>query len=290
MIFDFYNLPEPKSVVVPDASQILKELQNTLPADLQESAKNPASPIYRLLEVFAFREVYFKNLINEQTKALFIAYASGGDLDQFGANRGIKRKLIQAEDKNKNIPAIYESDENFRQRIILSLNGLTNAGTPSAYRHHALTVDDSIKDASAVNFGSGNVLVTLLSYQKDGVVLEDVIRKANKYLNSDNVKPLCDVITVAGAVVNRYDLKVRVFFKTNVDALAEIQKLKQLAQDFNDEKFYLGKSIFLSQIIKKLHLSVIEKLNIVEPASDLISKPEEAFLLNNTEFEYAFME
>lgn len=292
MNLDSHNIPEPKLLEVPDVQDVFVQLKQqllNLDASL-ENALQPQNPIYRLLETFAYREVYYKSMINEQTKALFIKYAKGSDLDNLALLFNIARKEIQKENLKENKLQILEDDDSFRKRIINALNGLTNAGTPAAYKHHAISIDDSIKDAAAVNQGSGRVLITLLSYKAEGGVDATVVEKAIKHLNSAEIKPLCDLINVISAKVNKYDLKVKVYFKTNVDAEAEILKLQELAIQWRIEKFYLGKHIYLSQLIKKLHLPSIEKLNILMPTQDLISKEEEAFLLDKVEFDYEFIE
>ena len=57
-----------------------------------------SEPIVKLLEENAYRELIFRQRINEAAKAVMVAYAIDGDLDQLGANNGVSRLTLTPAD------------------------------------------------------------------------------------------------------------------------------------------------------------------------------------------------
>lgn len=86
-----------------DYETLLAERKATLislyPTGQQEAVARTltfeSEPIVKLLQENAYRELILRQGINEAAKAVMVAYALDGDLDQLGANNGVPRPTIR---------------------------------------------------------------------------------------------------------------------------------------------------------------------------------------------------
>ena len=109
-----------------------------------------SEPLVKLMQVMAYREVLLRQRVNEAARALMLAYAVGGDLEQLGANYGIARLS-------------GEADARLRHRVQLAYNRLAAAGPAEAYRQHALGVSADIRDVQVFSEAPGRVTVSVLA-------------------------------------------------------------------------------------------------------------------------------
>ncbi|EKM8120324.1 baseplate J-like protein [Enterobacter hormaechei] len=119
-IVDLNQLAAPDVVEVLDYETILAERKATLvslyPEEQQEAVARTltleSEPIVKLLEENAYREVIWRQRVNEAARAVMLAYAAGSDLDQIGANSSIPRLVITPPDDTTfpPTPAVMESD------------------------------------------------------------------------------------------------------------------------------------------------------------------------------------
>jgi len=92
----------PIVVEVLDYEDILAERKATLislyPEEQREAVARTlaleSEPIVKLLQETAYREVILRQRINDAAKAVMLAYATGADLDQLGANFNTPRLVI----------------------------------------------------------------------------------------------------------------------------------------------------------------------------------------------------
>ena len=138
---DLSQLPAPDVVETLDYETLLAERKATLislyPAEQQQAITRTltleSEPLVKLLQENAYRELILRQRINEAAKANMVAWATGSDLDQLGANNGVTRLTLRAAD-NSTIPptaVVMESDDNFRMRIAAAFEGLSVAGPMS---------------------------------------------------------------------------------------------------------------------------------------------------------------
>ncbi|MDX7379640.1 baseplate J/gp47 family protein, partial [Enterobacter hormaechei] len=105
-IVDLNQLAAPDVVEVLDYETILAERKATLvslyPEEQQEAVARTltleSEPIVKLLEENAYREVIWRQRVNEAARAVMLAYAAGSDLDQIGANSSVPRLVITPPD------------------------------------------------------------------------------------------------------------------------------------------------------------------------------------------------
>src|SRR5690606_37588495 len=89
-----------------------------------------------LFDVIEQRRQLLFDQLNELTRSVMLATASGAFLDQAAALLGVKRMTVIPADPKANPPqpAVMEPDERLRLRARLSMQALSHAGCKGGYR------------------------------------------------------------------------------------------------------------------------------------------------------------
>ncbi|EOU4945387.1 baseplate assembly protein, partial [Enterobacter hormaechei] len=93
-VIDLSQLPAPDVVEELDFETILAERKATMislfPEEQQEAVARTlaleSEPLTKYLEENAYREVIWRQRVNEAARSVMLAYAAGNDLDLLGAN------------------------------------------------------------------------------------------------------------------------------------------------------------------------------------------------------------
>lgn len=220
-VIDLSQLPAPQIVDVPDFETLLAERKAEFvalhPKDEQEAVirtlELESEPATKLLQENAYRELLLRQRINEAAQAVMVAYAMGGDLDQLAANYNVKRLTVTPADNDAVPPvaAVMESDEALRLRVPAAFEGLSVAGPTAAYEFHARSADGRVADASATSPAPAEVVLTVLSREGDGTAEKDLLDVVEKALNSENVRPVADRLTVRSAEIIPYRVEATIF-------------------------------------------------------------------------------
>ncbi len=119
---------------------LLPEAERAAITALLELESEPAT---KLLEENAYQETILRNRVNEAGKAVMLAFALDGDLDQLGANVNVARLTITPANPNALPPvaAVMEDNDAYRLRIQEVLDGLSVAGPKASYEFHARSSD-----------------------------------------------------------------------------------------------------------------------------------------------------
>jgi len=109
--------------------------------------------------------------------------------------------------------ATVEDDERYRERIWLSRERKTTAGSRMQYIFYAKSADVRVKEVEVVNGGAGVVKVYILAkdFESDSSIKEAVERA----LNDENIRPLTDRVAVEFATV----------VDVNIDATLKVKNL-----------------------------------------------------------------
>jgi phage-related baseplate assembly protein len=249
-------------------AQMIAELKARDPAftGLVES-----DPAYKILEVAAYHVLLKTAEVNDAARSVMLAYAGGSDLEQLGGLFGVTRKTIVEADPQANPPvaAVYESDNDLRLRIQLSLEGLSTAGPTGAYIYHALRVP-TIRNVLVESPTPGAVRVTILSQNNNGLASTEEIDAVDAILNSDDVRPLTDNVTVQAAEILTYAITATVFVNEGPDAAVVLANCNTAAAAYAAERFKIGSDINLSGIYAALHQPGVEKVVLAAPSADII--------------------
>ena len=232
------------------------------------TASLESDPVVKLLELAAYIKVGNRARVNDACKALLLAYAIKGDLDQLGANVKLERLVIQAEDLAAvpPVPKIMEEHDPFRERIQLAYEGLTTAGPRNSYILHTRNASGLVADATAESPEPCHVTVTVLSAEGDGrgVASPELLATVSAALNDEDVRPVGDRVTVQSAQIIDYRIDAILHMSgagPEADAsLAEANR--RLAAWINPRK-RLGVEVARSAVDAQLHIAGVSRVELI---------------------------
>lgn len=241
-----------------------------------------SEPLTIDLEQQAYSELLLRQRINEATRATFLAFATGADLDHIGASRNLQRKIIQAANPHANPPIeqILESDADFRRRIQLHPEKYAAAGPRAAYRAHALDVQD-VADANPISPVAGTVRVYVKSYSNGGVPTPELLQKVQDYLSAETRRPLCDFVEVVAAQAKIINIEYQIEYESTL-AKNAVQEAQNAALNalFN-ENIHIAGSLALSKIIGALDVVGAKKVVLIQPSVDVVCTDGEFIRVGN---------
>lgn len=266
------QLPAPAVVETLDYEAILSAML----ADLQ--ARDPAftalvesDPAYKVLEVAAFRELLIRQRVNDAAKAVMLAFATGADLDQIGANYSVQRLVLDPGDPAAvpPVPPTYESDNDFRARIQLSPEGYTTAGSEGSYVFHGLGADADVKDIQAVSPLPGQVTVYVLSRSGTGAASPELLDAVTASLNAERVRPMTDQVTVLSASIVNYTITAELVLYPGPAPEVVRQAAEDAVTAYAEAQRRIGYDVTLSGLYAALHQPGVQRVNLTAPAANL---------------------
>nr|MDN1241805.1 baseplate assembly protein [Escherichia coli] len=285
-VIDLSQLPAPQIVDVPDFETLLAERKAEFvalhPKDEQEAVirtlELESEPVTKLLQENAYRELLLRQRINEAAQAVMAAYAMGGDLDQLAANYNVKRLTVTPADDDAVPPvaAVMESDEALRLRVPAAFEGLSVAGPTAAYEFHARSADGRVADASATSPAPAEVVLTVLSREGDGTAEKDFLDVVEKALNSENVRPVADRLTVRSAEIIPYRVEATIFLYPGPEAEPVMAAAKASLQKYIASQTRLGRDIRRSAIFAALHVEGVQRVELASPLADVVLNKTQA--------------
>ncbi|WP_225182331.1 baseplate assembly protein [Pectobacterium aroidearum] len=279
-MIDLSQLPAPDVVEELDYEAIYTErkamLLSLYPEDQRAAVARTltleSDPLVKLLQENAYRELLWRQRVNEAARAVMVAFSQGDDLDQLGANFSVSRLVITPADDSTlpPTPALMESDSDFRLRIQQSFEGLSVAGSVGAYQYHGRSADGRVADVSVISPSPASVTVSVLSREGDGSASTELIAIVAAALNGEDVRPVADRVTVQSAVIVPYEIDATLYLypgpeKEPVRAAAE-QKLK----NYISAQHRLGRDIRRSAIYAALHVEGVQRVELTTPADDIV--------------------
>lgn len=277
---DLSQLPAPDVVETLDYETLLAERKATLislyPAEQQAAVARTlaleSEPIVKLLQENAYREVILRQRVNEAARAVMLAYATGADLDQIGANYNVQRLTLTPAD-NSTLPptaAVMESNNDFLMRIQQSFEGLSVAGPTGAYEWHARSADGRIADASAISPSPANVTITVLAREGDGSASVELLAQVNAALNDEDVRPVADRVHVQSAAIVDYQVSATLYLYDGVVAGPCLADAQDKLAKFLLEQRRLGRSIRRQAYASVLRVAGVEYVELSAPPDDII--------------------
>ncbi len=281
-IVDLSALPAPDVLEQLDFEDTYDEALGTFRGYMGDNWSAPieSEPVVKVLEVGAYMKVANRARVNDGCKALLLAHAIGSDLDHLGANYNLKRLVIQTEDLSAvpPVPEIKEQDDPFRERIQLAFEGLTTAGPRASYILHARNASGLVMDATAESPAPCYVTVTVLSSEGKGVASAELLATVKAALNDEDVRPVCDRVTVQSAQIIDYRIDAILHMAgagPEGDAsLAEATS--RLAKWINPRK-RLGVEVARSAVDAQLHVAGVARVELVGWADLAPTKAQAAY-------------
>ena len=276
---DLTQLPAPSVVEVLDFEAILATRKAHLVSLLPEAERATVTallalesePATKLLEENAYQETILRNRVNEAGKAVMLAFALDGDLDQLGANVNVARLTITPANPNALPPvaAVMEDNDAYRLRIQEAPDGLSVAGPKASYEFHARSSDGRVKDASATSPAPAHVTVTVLANNASGIADAALLGTVARALNAEDVRPLGDRLTVQAAQVVDYQIEATLFIGVGPEVPILLDAARANAVRVSQPRRPLGHSIYRSACSAAVHVEGVRKVVLTSPALDI---------------------
>ncbi|HHA1905047.1 TPA: baseplate assembly protein [Enterobacter asburiae] len=279
-IVDLSQLAAPDVVEEVDYETLLAERKATFvslyPEEEREAIARTltleSEPIVKLLQENAYREVIWRQRVNEAARAVMLAYAAGSDLDQIGANANLQRLVITPADDATfpPTPAVMESDTDFRLRIQQAPEGLSVAGSTGAYQFHGRSADGRVADISVISPQPANVTVSVLSRENNGVASEELLTVVRNALNDEDVRPVADRVTVQSAKIVDYSIEASLFLFPGPESEPVLNAARGRLQAYITAQHRLGRDIRKSAIYAALHVEGVQRVELTAPVADIV--------------------
>jgi phage-related baseplate assembly protein len=276
---DLTQLPAPSLVDVLDFEAILAKRKAHLVSLLPEAERAAVTallelesePATKLLEENSYQETILRNRVNEAGKAVMLAFALDGDLDQLGANVNVARLVITQANPNALPPvaAVMEDNDAYRLRIQEAPDGLSVAGPKASYEFHARSSDGRVKDASATSPAPASVTVTVLANNDTGIADAALLATVARALNAEDVRPLGDRLTVQAAQVIDYQIEATLFIGVGPEVPILLDAARANAVRVSQPRRPLGHSIYRSACSAAVHVEGVRKIVLTSPAADI---------------------
>ncbi|WDH24127.1 baseplate J/gp47 family protein [Pseudomonas chlororaphis] len=305
-----HQLAEPAIVTVEEFEPLLAEFKTFVvdyvaqrsPANaqkLQASLANESELLTLALEAFCLRLQTHERKYNARIKQMLAWWATGSNLDARLADMGLERQLLDPGDPAAfpPVPAVYESDQDARLRYYLAPHAPA-AGSRMQYRREVFTLGErptvtvestdagvvkviyrfnpdglaaQVKDGNARRTAPGDVQVTVLSRDGDGAPSAALLDGVRQHFARPDVRPETDRVTVQGADIQRY--KIRVVAKINSGPDSGLTKVaaQQQLQAYADSCHRLEGRVDPSWIDYTLHSAGAVQLQILEPLEPIVT-------------------
>ncbi|EIX3901881.1 baseplate assembly protein [Salmonella enterica] len=277
---DLSQLPAPDVVETLDFETILAERKATLvslyPEEQQDAVARTlaleSEPLVKYLEENAYREVIWRQRVNDAAKGCTLAYASNNDLDVMAGNNNTGRQIVTPAD-NSTIPptpAVMESDTDLRLRAQQAYEGLSVAGPVGAYEYHGRSADGRVADISVVSPSPACVTITVLSREDDGTASDALLTIVEKALNAEEVRPVGDRVTVQSAEIVPYQIDATLYFYPGPEDAPIRQAAEEKLKAYISAQQRLGRDIRQSAIYAALHVEGVQRVELAAPLADIV--------------------
>ncbi|ELY5698036.1 baseplate assembly protein [Acinetobacter baumannii] len=291
-VVDFSQLPPPDLIKVLDYEQILAQRKarfiSLYPPEEQpywtEVLTRESEPVTKILQENAYLELLTSNQRNQDARALLLAFSTGSDLDHIAVSYyGVTRLVITPANPNTVPPtsAVMESDEDLKERCLLSLSGFNTAGASNAYKFFSKSADGRVADASIISHEDNPCFLDVYITQHDSddfSASQELIDKVQKALDPEDVRPVGDRPTVHSSTPVTYQIQARLYISQTAENVMLLSVAQERLQKYVKNSKKIGQSIRLSAIYAALHVDGVSRVEILNPTSDIvISKSQHAF-------------
>lgn len=263
-VIDLSKLPAPEVIEEISFEALLQEMLDELAARMPELDVAVSDPAYKVLEVAAYWRMLDRQRANDRARRLLAAYAGGGDLDHIGVTYyGTERQA-------------GESDAAYLRRMLLAYDSWSTAGSENSYVYHALGADPAVRDATAINRGAGEVLITVLAAEGDGTAPQAVLDTVKAALDAERVRPLNDRVTVQSANVTAYQVRAELVLREGPSPEVVAAQAKTAVEAYTEARHRLGEDVVRGAIEAALYVEGVERATLLEPLADIANDETQA--------------
>ena len=278
---DLSRLPAPDVIETLKFDALLQAIKDDFKRRAPQHAKTldlESEPLAKLLQSAAYTAMHLRQRVNDAARSVMLAYATGRDLDHLAALFNVVRLEIGPANTQATPPvnAKMEDDGKLRARVQMALEGVSSAGSISAYRYHGLSADGQVKDIGVDSPKPGQVRISVLSKTANGAADASLLVKVREKLTAEKVRPLTDTVTVQGADIRAYAISAKLHIGPGPDKEVVRKAADKAARAYSGAQHKLGADIRLSALYAALHLSGVEQVTLTAPASDLVCQAHQA--------------
>ncbi len=285
MSIDLTALDAPDVIETLDYESLLEERKAALvalyPTDQQATIaatlELESEPIVRILQESCYREIILRARYNDEARALMLAYATDADLDHIGATYYQEARLLVTPADTTAVPpvaAVYETDDDFRQRLADKVESYSVAGPTAAYEWLAKSAAGTVADAKCDSPQPGTSRVAILSTEGDGTPDAALLATVLAALSGDTVRPLCEEVLVVPAQVQHYSIDVTLYPEAG-ESVSQSAAETALAA-YATARHKLKKSVSVSGIIAAANASGVQKIVVNSPAADIACSAQQS--------------
>lgn len=284
---DLSQLPAPTIIEEIDFETLFDErkarLVELMPedarAEMAETLELESEPLTKFLQESAFREILLRHEHNERSRSLMLAYAAGPELDHIGATYYLTERLVldpgnPSADPPK--PATYETDAEYRRRILLAHDAFSTAGSRESYIYHALTASPEVLDVDPVRPIAGRVKVYVMARSGNGAADAATIESVDAALIDEKVRPLSDTVEVVSAKIVEFSVAASLQIASGPETSVVISQAKEAAQKYVQERHRIGEDIVRGALEARLYVPGVERVTMTSPAADILTQTGEA--------------
>lgn len=263
-LIDLSKLPAPEVIEEIGFEALLQEMLDELAARMPELDVAVSDPAYKVLEVAAYWRMLDRQRANDRARRLLAAYAGGADLDHIGVTYyGTERQA-------------GESDAAYLRRMLLAYDSWSTAGSENSYVYHALGADPAVRDATAINRGAGEVLITVLAAEGDGTAPQAVLDTVKAALDAERVRPLNDRVTVQSASVTAYQVRAELVLREGPSPEVVAAQAKAAVEAYTEARHRLGEDVVRGAIEAALYVEGVERATLLEPLANIANDETQA--------------
>jgi phage-related baseplate assembly protein len=274
---DLSSLPAPDLIELQSFDTVFARMVADVQARLPSfDATVDSDPAVTVLQVAAYWVQLQCAAINDLARQQMVAFATGANLDHLAALVRVQRLTLDSGDAARGLTPTLESDAELRQRIVLAPEGFTVAGPERAYVYHAKSADGAVRDASATSPAPGEVLVSVLARDGDGTAPADLLARVQASVNSDSVRPLGDLVSVASARILPFRVEARLVTFSGPDVELVRAAARTALDTYIADSRLLGRDITRSGLYAALHVPGVMRVDLMSPAADIVCDDTEA--------------
>ncbi|MCC5882479.1 MAG: baseplate J/gp47 family protein [Halomonas sp.] len=283
---DLSQLPPPTVVEELDYEAIYAErkaaLLELVPAERREEVEATleleSEPLTKLLQENAYRELHWRQHVNEAARAVMLAFSNDEDLDNLVANFNVQRLMVDPGDPTATPPVAptYEGNTELRLRGQEAWEGLSVAGPRAAYEFHARSADGRVADARAISPEPCDALIIVLSRDGDGTAGQDLLNIVYAAVTPEHIRPVADRVTVQSAEIIDYEIDAELQLYEDAGAAQELildaanARLQRFIEAQHRQRRRIGVSVYLDAIKAALHVEGVEHVKLNSPVEHII--------------------
>ncbi|ELG6998833.1 baseplate J/gp47 family protein [Salmonella enterica] len=273
---DLSQLPQPAIIEALDFEVILAEIKQFMTSKFPEELRPAVAaalelesePLNIIAQAFAWRELLLRQRINDGAAACMLSHSVATDLDNIAGNMGTRRLVITP--ATDTTDAVMESDTALRMRAQAAFDGLSVAGPSGAYEYFARSASGNVADAKAVSPSPAVVVLSVLSTEGDGTATPELLATVTDALSAEDRRPVGDRLTVQSAEIVNYNINARLFFYPGPESEPIQNAAHDALQAWITLQGKIGRDVARSAIMAALHVQGIQRVELTEPATDIV--------------------